>query len=225
ALVAALRAEGLGVLVDDGRVEEFTGITQTVVAALARSKALLAHYSTRYPARPARQWELTAAFLAAERDGDPWRRVLCLNPEREVGHLAPAELAGARFSAYPADPAALPQLARQLRASLESITGPLGDAVPLRPPQPADRAVRPRRFVGRFRELWQLHTTLRSADDSASRPDGGGPVAVISGPPGIGKTTLAEHYALLFAGAYPGGIVRIGPLGGGRRARADEALS
>src|SRR5262249_27618272 len=46
-----------------------------------------------------------------------------------------------------------------------------------------------------------------------------------SGPPGIGKTTLAEHYALLFAGAYPGGIFRVGPLGGGRRAGADEALS
>lgn len=70
-LARALRHRGLRVFVDDTAVEDFAGITTTISHALARSKALLALYSEEYPRRRACQWELTYAFQAGQREGDP----------------------------------------------------------------------------------------------------------------------------------------------------------
>ena len=76
--------------------------------ACARSRVLLAYYSQHYPTRRACQWELTAAFLAAQRLGDPRQRVLVINPERNaqgaplVGHIEPVQLRDAVFRAAPA---------------------------------------------------------------------------------------------------------------------------
>jgi tetratricopeptide (TPR) repeat protein len=224
-VVAALRAEGLQVFVDDEQAEEFEGVTQTTVAALARSKVLLAHYSARYPTRPACQWELTTAYLTAERDGDPSHRVLCVNPEAGTDHLAPVELAD-RLAPYPTSPAGLAALAQQVRAAAESVTGPMGGGpVPMRPPRLADRVLGPRRFVGRFPQLWQTHAVLHANGTAAADRPEGGAVAMVCGLPGTGKTTLAEQYALLFTGAYPGGAFWLGPLGGDLRTDTDEALS
>lgn len=42
---------------------------------------ILAYCSKTNPRRRACQWELTAAFLAAQVEGDPRRRVLVVSPE------------------------------------------------------------------------------------------------------------------------------------------------
>ena len=76
------RAAGLRVWFDATEIDDFASITRAVTEGLAKSKALLAYYSATYPLRRACQWELTAAFLAAQTEGDPRRRVLVINPER-----------------------------------------------------------------------------------------------------------------------------------------------
>jgi hypothetical protein len=84
-IAAALQARGLGVWRDEEEIEDFEAITRSVRDGVARSRVLLAYYSQRYPTRRACQWELTAAFLAAQRLGDPRERVLVVNPERSAG--------------------------------------------------------------------------------------------------------------------------------------------
>ena len=58
--------------------------------------------------------ELTAAFLAAQREGDPRRRVLVINPEGAPAHIEPLELRDARYTAAPADPSGYAALAQRL---------------------------------------------------------------------------------------------------------------
>lgn len=100
-LVAALRRAGLAVWHDESDVADFDSITHSIEQGLARSKALLAYYSTTYPQKRPCQWELTAAFLAAQRSGDPRRRVLVVNPDPGVGHIEPVELRDALFASAP----------------------------------------------------------------------------------------------------------------------------
>ena len=64
---------------DAEEIEDFASITAVVTEGLAKSKALVAYYSKTYPLRRACQWELTAAFLAAQTEGDPRRRVLVIS--------------------------------------------------------------------------------------------------------------------------------------------------
>jgi len=52
----------------------------------------MAFYSLNYAHSRACQWELTAGFLAAQREGDPRQRVLIVNPEEMAEHIHPVEL-------------------------------------------------------------------------------------------------------------------------------------
>src|SRR4051812_29863116 len=96
-LADALTNAGLHVWFDANEINDFASITRAVTEGLAKSKALVAYYSKIYPLRRACQWELTAAFLAAQTDGDPRRRVLVLNPEKANEHIHPTELRDAKF--------------------------------------------------------------------------------------------------------------------------------
>jgi hypothetical protein len=60
--------------------------------------------------------ELTAAYLAAERHGDPAERILVVNPESGLQHLQPGELHDALAARPPApdDQAGLTALARSI---------------------------------------------------------------------------------------------------------------
>ena len=97
----ALTAAGLRVWFDAAEIDDFASITRAVTEGLAKSKALLAYYSATYPLRRACQWELTAAFLAAQTEGDPRRRVLVINPESGADHIHPIELRDAKFLKSP----------------------------------------------------------------------------------------------------------------------------
>jgi hypothetical protein len=80
ALAGALVEAHLRVFTDNPEIQTFDRITTRITGALASSKVLLAYYSATYPTRRACQWELTAAYLAAQRAGDPSQRVLVVNP-------------------------------------------------------------------------------------------------------------------------------------------------
>lgn len=226
-VVRALEAKRLTVF-QDVRIDEFDGITARLVGALAGSKVLLAHYSKQFPNRYACQWELTAAFLAAQRYGDPRRRVLTINPEdpRQTDHIEPIELADAKFFGQLRGPDDYDRLAEQVAARVAAAAGPLGAA-----PQPVDPArlpaqlLRPRPFIGRYPQMWRVHSQLSAMDLTGVQPPHPQPAVMITGLAGSGKTSLAAQYAYLYRNAFPGGIFWIGALGGsGARGDATGVL-
>jgi hypothetical protein len=207
-IAEALTARGLRVF-SGARTDDFDGVSATVTTALATSKVVLAAFPTRY----AGQWELTAALLAAARFGDPRARVLVIDPGHGTGRPRPVELLDP-----PREPADYLRLASLVAARVAAVDRPLGAArrpggAPL-PPQVSN----PRPFVGRYQQLWQVHSRLHATD--LPRPDPQ-PAVMVTGLAGSGKTSLAARYAGLYRDAFPGGVFWIGPLGG-PAARGDE---
>ncbi len=98
----------------------------------SRSKALPACYSAVYPTRRTCQWELTAAYLAASRLGEPAERILVVNPEPGAGHLEPAELRDALFRPAPSpeDTGAVAECAAAVARHVAGLDG-LGSAAAL----------------------------------------------------------------------------------------------
>jgi hypothetical protein len=209
-IAEALSKAGLRVWFDATEINDFTSITRAVTEGLAQSKALLAYYSKTYPLRRACQWELTAAFLAAQAEGDPRRRVLVVSPEKKADHIHPIELRDAKFRTAPSnDGAALQELAQSIVKHVALLDGPLADIRPLSAPNwYGRRPIGSTRFVGRMKEMWEVHSLLHAGDVAqvsyATAATGG--IGRVSGLGGVGKSLLAEEYALHFGPAYPGGV-------------------
>ncbi|MEH0422424.1 toll/interleukin-1 receptor domain-containing protein [Streptomyces sp. B21-083] len=201
-LARALRDGGLSVFTDETGVASFAGISDTIRRELARSTALLAYYSAGYPEREACQWELTTAYLAGLGEGDPRRRVMVVNPEPGTGHIHPVELRDARHAS--ADD--LDTLVTVVRDHVGRLEGPM----PVREygavrrtrgtPQPFPE------FLGRLPELWQVHSALHAHSAPLVTGRAAAHAVQIRGMAGIGKTRLAQEYALRFEAAYPGGV-------------------
>jgi tetratricopeptide (TPR) repeat protein len=210
ALQEALEAAGLRVF-RDKEIQRFEGITEKLDNALAESKVLLAYYSRRFPARYACQWELTSAFLAAQRLGDPRRRVLIVNPESDGNHIAPVELEDAAYAGRPRDDRERASIVERIAEMVRAAATPLGSVRSSAPVLP--RLLRPRRFVGRYRQLWAIHSALHARELPATTPRTSAALAVVRGFAGLGKTSLAEQYAFLFRDAFPGGVRWLGLYG------------
>ncbi|MBB4892988.1 hypothetical protein FHS39_001999 [Streptomyces olivoverticillatus] len=203
-----LLASGLRVFIDEVTVAGFAGISDAIRDGLARSRALLACYSAAYPERQACQWELTAAYLAGLREGDPRRRVMVVNPEPTADHIHPVELRDAKHWPLPAGEAALDALVADVRAHVAGLTGPIGATEPSPAPYwlPGPAPSPAPAFTGRLPALWQVHSSLHrhaaplTTGHTAARP------VQIRGMAGIGKTLLAQEYATRFAAAHPSGI-------------------
>jgi hypothetical protein len=208
-IAAALAKAGLRVWFDAAEINDFASITHAVVEGLAKSKALLAYYSKAYPLRRACQWELTTAFLASQSEGDPRRRVLVVSPEKTSEHIQPIELRDAKFRKAPVDDKELQLLVGSIAKHVAAIDGPLPAIHSL--PVPNWHGVSPigsTRFVGRLQEMWEIHSLLHAGDvaqiTGAAAATGG--IGQVQGLGGVGKSLLAEEYALHFGAAYPGGI-------------------
>jgi hypothetical protein len=84
-------------------------------------------------------------------------------------------------------------------------------------------------FVGRLPEMWEIHGALHNRAGEALGGRVAPAIAHLAGMGGMGKSLLAEEYALRFHAAHPGGVLWIS-LGGtesgidGARANADIAL-
>lgn len=211
-LYAALKERGLRVFRDENDIEHFEGITARVRDTLARSRVLLAFFSAIYPTRPACESELMAAFLAAQSQGDPRERVLVVNPERdELGgsvneHIHPVELRDARFAIPSAGPGCWGELAETIAKHLEHIDHhPLGGRSVLVPSYGSPLCGSPG-FVGRLAELWRVHSAVCAGDSTLTTGVEGPSVAQLVGIGGVGKSLLAQEYALRFAAGFPGGI-------------------
>ena len=209
-IAQALTKAGLHVWFDADEISDFSSITGAVTESLAQSKALLAYYSKTYPLRRACQWELTAAFLAAQTEGDPRRRVLVISPEDKPDHIHPIELRDAKFRIAPKDDGgSLDNLVQSIVRHVTALEGPLTGIHPFTAPNwYGTTPVGSTRFVGRLAEMWRLHSLLHAGDvtqiTGAAVATGG--TGLLSGLGGVGKSLLAEEYAIHFGAAYPGGV-------------------
>jgi len=214
-LAQSLRERGLRVWFDESEIESHDGITGAVRAGLARSKLLVAYYSDLYPTRRACQWELTAAFLAAQALGeDPRRRVLVVNPrqghdgEALFDHIQPVQLRDALCCIdAQGDAFSWDAEADRIAEIASGRSGVLGEAHRTMARQAGRRLAEAPSFVGRLDDLWKVHSALWMSDAVLVTGSAGGEVAQITGLAGIGKSMLAEEYALRYAAAYPGGIM------------------
>ncbi|WP_338416079.1 toll/interleukin-1 receptor domain-containing protein [uncultured Sphaerotilus sp.] len=213
-LVTALNARGVTVWQDANEIDDLASIQHAIDHGLAHARALLVWYSKDYNASRACQWELTTAYCAAQASGgDPRRRVLVVNPEVSPGHIVLPEL----FDQLHLNAVALSvdELAERIAARLADHAA----GVPVEPLGTLRNVARPAwsgkeplgsmRFVGRLREMWALHATLQ-AEQAAMLTGVGGAgrpgVLQVRGSGGMGKSLLAEEYALRFGAAYPGGV-------------------
>jgi TIR domain/Tetratricopeptide repeat len=219
-LLAALRARGLRVWQDEREVEDTASIQRAVATGLSGARALLAWYSSRYNESRACQWELTAAYCAAQAEGDPRQRILVVNPEAGNAHVHLPELFDQlHFSGagVPDDVHAVDALADRIQAALRDKVPatPLGELRSLTPPRwLPSMGTGSVRFVGRLREMWQLHGQLLAGQAAMLTGTGGKPgLALVRGAGGIGKSLMAEEYALRFGAAYPGGVFWIRAFG------------
>ena len=205
-LADALTEAGLRVWFDADEINDFASITRAVTEGLAQSKALLAYYSKTYPLRRACQWELTAAFLAAQRDGDPRRRVLVINPDEKADHIHPIELRDEKFLTAPSGNGDMQKLVQSIVKQVDTLDGLLADIHPLTAPNWYGMTpVGSTRFVGRLAEMWQVHSVL-NATQVVQITGAMVNVGQVSGLGGVGKSLLAEEYGLHFGAAYPGGV-------------------
>jgi tetratricopeptide (TPR) repeat protein len=214
ALRRALEKEGQRVFLDERSIGIFDSITQDIEDALRSSRALLAYYSEHYSSRPACQQELTAAFLAGQREGDPMRRIVVLNPEDpQTEHLLPSELADRRYPplrlpvSTPVSERDFRETARQIRARIKPLAGTIGGVGLAVDRRWFGRSAGSVGFAGRYREQWQIHTALRDIDFPLSRSATAAPAVTVVGMPGMGKTALAAAYAWNFGAAYARGTV------------------
>ncbi|MCX5201924.1 toll/interleukin-1 receptor domain-containing protein [Streptomyces sp. NBC_00237] len=211
-LLDALRESGLKVFTDEAGVASFSGISDTIRRELANSRALLAYYSTGYPERQACQWELTTAYLVGLGEGDPRRRVMVVNPEPGTAHIQPVELRDARHAdglGADADPAALAALAADVRTHVAALDTPM--SAPLadgRSPRwlPGPQPSAAPEFTGRLPELWRVHSALHEHAAPLVTGRASARAVQIRGMAGVGKTLLAQEYALRFGAAFPGGV-------------------
>ena len=215
-LADALAARGLSVWLDRDRIEDFASITRSIEVGLAGAKALLAWFSPDYPKSRACQWELTTAFLAAQAEGDPLRRILVANTEATATHIHPVELRDQlhRAALQDAGPGALEGLADAVAKHVASLDGVFGGlaAQPL-PPWHGARPVSSTRFVGRLPDLWRVHSSLHAAERTIITGRFAGACALLCGLGGSGKSLLAEEYAMRFGRAFPGGVFWLRALG------------
>jgi tetratricopeptide (TPR) repeat protein len=222
-IIDALKAQEvngrrLSVFIDEESIEFHKSITREISLALANSAVMLVYYSRTYPTRTACQKELTAAFLAAQRSGDVADRILVINPEQNEDHIEPVELRAIRYRPKPATKQQRRRLAQDIADLVAASPGPLRASV-IAPGAirwwPPEWPQIPRDIVGRYADLWRLHSALHSGRFPFVAQAAPVSVAVVSGLSGIGKTTIAERYAVEFGAAFPGGVARLSLAGDG----------
>jgi tetratricopeptide (TPR) repeat protein len=206
--VEALRAAGLQVWFDASAIETFEGIQGSIEQGLGQSRALVAWYSQSYPQSLACQWELTWAFVHGQRDGDPRRRVMVVNPEAGDAHIQPVELRDALYRKAPRDPAELASLARAVVSALERVPSALSEIAAEGAPTWYGAAAGngSSRFFGRLAELWAIHSGLWASDVPVITNVQSRPLVRLTGIGGAGKSLVAETYAVRFGAAYAGGV-------------------
>lgn len=203
-LTSALAARGVSCHSHEG------GPSPEISHKLAISKLFLLYANEGFFESRGCQAHLALAWIAAtlEQHDHP-SRILVINPEAGTRHIYPLCLKDRLFGDTNANQD-LSQLAATLHQHCEALSGNLGELFPLihkRCVGPFDEIERePLNFVGRHRELWDIHRALKGSL-AGERPQA--PFVVVSGSSGFGKTQITLEYAFRFGASYPGGVFRI----------------
>ncbi|MGP8329333.1 MAG: hypothetical protein ACT6FF_03290 [Methanosarcinaceae archaeon] len=97
---------------------------------------------------------INAAFLAAQREGDPRQRVLIINPEENADHIHPVELRDELFQITPADQQGINNLVTSLANHVSAIKGTIGEIRgPILPRWFGKKGTGSNRFVGRLPDM------------------------------------------------------------------------
>ena len=208
-LYRALCDKELKVFFDREEIPDFASISERLETGLARSKVLVAWYSTIYPTRPVCRWELTAGYLAAAAVGKAAERVLVVSPEHgeggspRVDHIQPQTL---RDQAIASASDAQGMVAA-ISSAVDTAGNRFGDIGLVRHVEHFGRHLMPNEaFVGRDDVLWDLHGELHRGQQVVLTPGAVSPGVALRGGGGMGKTMAAEEYSLRFAAAHPGGV-------------------
>jgi len=204
-LETRLKAAGIKVVRDENEVQTFESISATIMDLLAGSHAMLAVVSEDYPLSRFCQWELTAAYLAAQRlGGEPRQRLFVLNlcgENKAPFEALPPELKDARYAE------SIEEAVAEVPGKMAAINGTFGaQGLPQMPVCHGRVLTGSPRFVGREQDIWRVHAALMGSKNPMVTGHVGPDLAEVSGLGGIGKTLLAEEYGLRFGAAYPGGV-------------------
>ncbi|MFH8749509.1 BTAD domain-containing putative transcriptional regulator [Streptomyces rimosus] len=189
----------------DRLTEERLAALEQFAAALracgqgAQALALLRPAAERHPLRES----LIAAAVRSLHDADRQAEALDLYHRtqrllaQELGVDPGAALSEAYLAILHARPAELPAAGRSASEGNKAAPSEAPTPRPDTPP-PCLLPRAPAGFVGRAEDLDRLTETVRS---------GSPPLSVVTGPGGVGKTSLAVHWAYAHAGEFPDGIL------------------
>ena len=208
-LTAALAARGVSCFAYEA------GQGSELQPKLATSKSFLVWASEAFFGSRACQTHLAMAWIARQQEpASAPERILVINAETGLKHIYPLALRD-RIIAPTPEQAKLPELAalaEKLDECCKRLSGTLGALYPQAPAswiEPYDTLSQgPAFFAGRERELWDIHDGLNLPATNGPN-EHVPPFVVISGAPGLGKSTLTREYAFRFGASYPGGIFRI----------------
>jgi tetratricopeptide (TPR) repeat protein len=109
------------------------------------------------------------------------------------------------YLAAPQDRASQAECIQSVHKRLAGLSGDFAAVLQFKPPEWYPHAQQgSARFVGRLRELWNVHTALNPV--GISEHENANLMVQLRGLGGIGKSLLATEYAKRFGAAYPGGI-------------------
>lgn len=207
-LTAALAARGVSCFAYEG------GHGSDLHPKLATSKSFLVWASEGFFRSRACQTHLAMAWIARQQEAaSAPERILVVNAETGLKHIYPLHLRD-RMIAPSSDQSNvldIPALAETLDQFCTRLNGTLGGLYPQAPAgwiEPYDTVTHsPALFVGREREFWDIHEGLTHPSRGVHGHSAS--FIVVSGAPGLGKSTLTREYAFRFGAAYPGGIFRL----------------
>ena len=207
-LTAALAARGVSCFTYEG------GHDSDLHPKLATSKSFLIWASEGFFKSRACQTHLAMAWIARQQEASSAsERILVVNAETGLKHIYPLHLRDRLIAPLSdqSDALDISELAERVDQCCTRLHGTLGGLYPQAPAgwiEPYDTVTHgPAFFAGRERELWDIHDGLTQASRGVH---GHSPsFIVVSGAPGLGKSTLTREYASRFGAAYPGGIFRI----------------
>jgi hypothetical protein len=199
--VDSLRAEHkLSVWMDEKEIDPFSHIGGAIASGIENARAVVIWHTPDYSLRPYCLWEFCQVLIAVRRGQASMAQLIPVNGLGDEGPQA-LGLAGSILFARNQGPRRLSALVAE---RLQQIHQPIGSIPPSERVDLSDFA----RFgIVRLSLLCQIDERLwgRIMAAGQDRPSH----AIIAGPLGSGRRTLAEQYSAIFASLYPGGHIAI----------------